>query len=285
MRYTELLPDEIFSRHIECFWQMELSELNNLKYTELLVPTCTFNIVFIDSPCYFRIKKNQKWKITKPGAYFLGQHNSCIQLRSSQPLQITGVRFKPFAFARIIDTPIFKLTDELTPLEELFDTSSLSPLITQITTAKNKDIQFHLLNELMFSLFEKSLSIDEILRAQLNYILDRKGVLQISELFTEFKVSKVTLRNHFVNKVGLTPKKVSQIWRMNHFFQIKEDNPLQNLTSLCLDAGFYDQAHFIKEFKLLFGLTPRKFCLQNDHLVKIAHQNISRRFTNQYDPR
>jgi methylphosphotriester-DNA--protein-cysteine methyltransferase len=115
--------------------------------------------------------------------------------------------------------------------------------------------------------------------------MDRHGNLKISEILEEFSTSKVTLRKHFINKVGLTPKKVSQIWRMNRVLQLKEDYPSLNLTALCLDAGFYDQAHFIKDFRLSFGLAPKKLFSQNSNLIKIANLNISKRFSNQYDPR
>ncbi|RKN01118.1 AraC family transcriptional regulator [Aquimarina sp. AD1] len=112
----------------------------------------------------------------------------------------------------------------------------------------------------------------------------RHGSIQISELFKEFNVSKVTLHKHFVNKVGLSPKKVSQIWRMNRILQLREEFPNMSLTSIGLEAGFYDQAHFIKDFNAIFNITPFKFFAQKSNLVEIANLNITKRFTNQYDP-
>ena len=128
------------------------------------------------------------------------------------------------------------------------------------------------------------LSIDQNLRAQLNYILDRKGVLQVQELFTEFGVSKVTLHKHFINKVGLSPKKVSRIWRINHFLLLQNETSIQNLTQLGLASGFYDQAHCIREFRSFFKDCPRQFFKHPSHLLAISQQVISKRFNHQYDP-
>lgn len=253
---------------------------------ELLLPTCTFNIIFTDQPCFIKAKMNSDWVFLPPGAAFLGQRNSSIHIKTKKPVNIGGIRFKPFAFAKIINSPIFVFNDEFIPLDALFEISnSINTLIQQINITKELKTKTSLLNELMYALFKNSLSIDETLRAQLNFIMDRKGLVKVSEIFEEFNVSKVTLHKHFINKVGLTPKKVSQIWRMNHLLQMKEEQPEMSLTALALEAGFYDQAHFIKYFNLLFGMSPRKFFLQNSHLIKVAHQNISRRFTNQYDPK
>jgi AraC-like DNA-binding protein len=286
MHYSEVLPDDIFSNHIESYWNVPASFNNDGTPIELLLPTCTFNIIFTDKPCQIKMQPKADWEYLNPGATFFGQRHSCILLKADNALEITGVRFKPFAFANILNTPIFRFNDDFTPIESLFNIdASADKLIRAIAEEKSTSTKSQLINELMYVLFKDTLKVDETLRAQLNYIMDRKGAIKVSHLFEKFKVSKVTLRKHFINKVGLTPKKVSQIWRMNYLLQMKEENPSENLTTLALNAGFYDQAHFIKDFKLLFGIAPRKFFSQNTRLTKLAHQNISRRFTNQYDPR
>ena len=285
MRYTEVFPDDVFSRHIESYWHLSPFSGDKEAPLKLLLPTCTFNIIFTDQPCFVKSKMNT-WIFLPAGAAFFGQRNSCIHIKTKHRLNLCGVRFKPFAFAQIINMPIFKLNDAFLSLDQLFVINRLtSSLIRQIIETRESVLKLQLLNDLMYVLFKNSLSVDETLRAQLNYIMDRRGAVKVSEIFEEFKVSKVTLRKNFINKVGLTPKKVSQIWRINYVLQMKEDCPEKSLTALCLEAGFYDQAHFIKDFKLLFGVPPRKFFTQNTPLVKVAYQNISRRFTNQYDPR
>ena len=286
IQYSEVLPDNVFTHHIESYWYVNSCFGTEEFPVELLLPTCTFNIIITDQPCFVKLRTESEWMHLNPGAVFFGQRNSCIQIKSITPLDVSGVRFKPFAFANIINTPVFQMNDDIIPLHEIFTLKPItSSLIESILISNDIASRAKLLDELMYDLLYQSLSIDEKLRAQLNYILDRKGVVKIREVFEEFNVSRVTLHKNFINKVGLTPKKVSQIWRMNHLLQMKEEFPEQNLTRLCLSAGFYDQAHFIKDFKLLFGVPPRKFFSQNSHLLKLAHLNISRRFTNQYDPR
>jgi AraC-like DNA-binding protein len=285
MQYHEILPDNSFSNHTECYWHLSAFE-NVDDPVKLLMPTCTFNIIFLDQPCFIKSIKDKQWISLAAGPYFVGQRNFCVQIKSKKPLMIYGLRFKPFAFAEWFDTAVFKLNDIFTPLKDLFPINkTTTQLIEQILLPNKFELKSQLLDELLATLFKKNLSIDEKLRAQLNYILDRRGLAKISDLFGEFKTSKVTLHKHFINKVGLSPKKVAQIWRMNYFLQLKEEAPNENFTSMCLDAGFYDQSHFIKEFKLLFGSPPRKFFLQNVPLIKLEHYNIARRFGNQYDPR
>lgn len=286
MTYTETLPDNIFTHHIESYWDMPILNKNGISKLELLLPTCTFNIIFTDQTCMIKTHPLSDWVVLEAGASFFGQRTSCIYIKSDVAIKISGVRFKPFAFANIINMPIFQLNDGVTHLNELFEiTPSADSLIHDIIITQELSFKTQLLNELMHLLFKDSFSIDEKLRAQLNYIMDRKGSVKVSEIFNVFNVSKVTLNKHFKNKVGLSPKRVAQIWRMNYLLQMKEENPSESLTSLSLNAGYYDQAHFIKDFKMLFGSPPRSFFLHNTQLLKVEHQNISKRFTNQYDPR
>lgn len=286
MKFEETLPDDIFSHHIESYWNVQSETGNKVNEVELLFPTCTFNIFFVEDECLVQSKRSADWVTLKPGAVFVGQRNNSLIVKSFRPINLFGVRFKPFAFARIIKSPIYILNDEIIDLALLFELRrSTSELIDDILSVAESDSKYGLINELMYVLFGDSLLVDDTLRAQLNFIMERRGNAKISELFTAFGVSKVTLRKHFINKVGLTPKKVSQIWRMNYLLKLKNDNPDENLTSLSLRAGFYDQAHFIKDFKLLLGSPPKSYFDLNHTSVKLAQFNINRRFSNQYDPR
>jgi len=286
MQYLEVLPDDIFSNHIESYWQVAFPLASIDQEVELLLPTCTFNVIFTDKPCLVRSRADSTWETFLPGGAFFGQRSKCITLRSSTAIKLYGIRFKPFAFSTINSVPKYQLNDEITKLEDIFELGKTSKsLIQDLQGEKLTSKKMELLNDLMYLFLKDSLSVDEKLRAQLNYIMDRKGSLKISDLFTEFSTSKVTLRKHFIEKVGLTPKKVSQIWRMNYLLQLQAESPTSSLTSLCLKAGFYDQAHFIKNFKQLFDVAPKKFFTQKNELLQLANHNISRRFGNLYDPK
>ena len=64
------------------------------------------------------------------------------------------------------------------------------------------------------------------------------------------------MRNLFDNLVGISPKYYAKITRFNKAAQAMDRNPEAPLTHTALDHGYYDQAHFIKEFKEFSGITP-----------------------------
>ena len=65
----------------------------------------------------------------------------------------------------------------------------------------------------------------------------------------------------FKEKCGLPPKMIQRIFRFNSVLTHAQTSSL-NWTSLCHEAGYTDQSHFIKDFKQFTGLTPKMFLAQ-----------------------
>lgn len=284
MKYQELLPDDMFSKHVECFWQV--SSDKSLSCNELFLPTCTLNIVFVDTPCIVQSSADSKRIHLKSGVYVLGQTQSYITFNCDRAFKLRGIRLKPFALANIVSFSIKDLSESFTDIRLIFPVSSdLQSLSQQVLSKADLNEAASLLNEYSFQLFKKSMTIDELIRAQTNYILERHGDLKLYDLTAEFKTSKVTLNKHFVKKIGLTPKKICQIWRMNKALQLIEENENLPLGHIGAMSGFYDQAHFIKDFKSIFNLPPQSFFKEKTNLINLHRNNIINRFNHQYDPK
>lgn len=286
VKYQEFEPSAYLSKHVECYWELDVvpDELDS-KF-EVLSPDCTFEIIFSAFPICLRQINGDKLLKVPSGAAFVGQKTTSVKLVANQPVKIFGVRFKPFAFANLIDIPLYKMNDKVCPLQEVFSMSKWDSIQVQEILLKESGAEQVAAVEVFLSkLLKESFDVDQQLRAQMNYILDRKGIVKIMDMFSSFGVSKATLRNHFVQKMGLTPKKVSRIWRINYFLHLQKSMPDRNLTELGLTAGYYDQAHFIKEFRYFFGDCHRQFFKNNSQLLGISQAIISRRFANQYDPK
>lgn len=285
MHYKEYLPKSTFSQHIECFWELELRPDDFKGRFEMLSPDCTYDIIFSTENLSFKPIHTTQWQKIPTGAAFIGQRTCSINYKINRPTKIFGIRFKPFAFWNLISISLCKLNDSVFSLEKIFEINKGGDqLIKQILGENEVHHKIEYAERLFLNLSKNNLSVDSTLRDQINYILDRKGILKINDMYSEFGISKVSLRNHFVNKIGLTPKKISSIWRLNYFLYLQENASSQNLTQLGLDAGFYDQAHFIKEFKSFFHYSPLPFFKKDHQLLKISQKTITNRFFNVYDP-
>ncbi len=285
MYYQEYLPISSLSRHIECFWELAFAPEDLQGEFELLSPDCTYDFIFSTEKLSFRPLHAKAWQPIPTGAAFMGQRTNSIQYGVSKSVKVFGIRFKPFAFWNLISIPLYKLNDKAIAISDIFQIDALcEKLISKILKEQEVEKKISLAEDLMLTIARENLSVDPVLRDQVNYILDRKGIIRVNDMYQEFSISKVGLRNNFINKIGLTPKKVSRIWRLNYFLYLQQNMPNQNLTQLGLEAGFYDQAHFIKEFKAFFYCSPKQFFNNDHHLLKISQEAISKRLFNIYDP-
>ena len=93
--------------------------------------------------------------------------------------------------------------------------------------------------------------------AALALIHRSKGDIRIRDLMDQLHISQSPLEKRFRQAVGTSPKKFASIVRLKNVVQ--HYNVGASLTELGYEAGFYDQANFIREFKTFTGETPEKF--------------------------
>ena len=91
------------------------------------------------------------------------------------------------------------------------------------------------------------------------------GEIGIKGLASDLGVSQSSLERGFKSRVGLSPKEYAGLIRFRNIFKFY--NSSSSLTELALDAGYYDQAHFIKDFKEFTGTTPETFAKQSKQLT------------------
>lgn len=95
--------------------------------------------------------------------------------------------------------------------------------------------------------------------------------LLIKKMCKEEGFSKSTLERHFMEIVGIGPKQYHRIVRFNNVLRhISQQNKFRHWTEVVYRFGYYDQAHFIKEFNTFYGKTPSAFSTNDELLSNVA---------------
>jgi transcriptional regulator GlxA family with amidase domain len=88
--------------------------------------------------------------------------------------------------------------------------------------------------------------------------LIRRGIPSMDTLSNSLNMSQRQIERLYQLQVGLSPKYYSRLLRIDTARKALK-HPAQSLTDLGLSLGFYDQSHFIREFKTVIGMTPRAY--------------------------
>lgn len=82
----------------------------------------------------------------------------------------------------------------------------------------------------------------------------------LDNLQDTFNINKFTIIRSFKNAFSTTPGAYHLQCRIAHAKELLKKNT--DVFDICSDLGFYDQAHFIKAFKAMHGITPAKYTEQ-----------------------
>lgn len=176
-----------------------------------------------------------------------------------------GIRLTPTQSLYIRPAPFRDLVDRQLPLGDVMQgVGNLCDAIAEqeCFSARVALFEQHLLPKLLSS-DQSSLLLDYCLRK----IYTSKGNVTVEQLAEEIGVSTRYLRKKFVDTLGLSPKQYSRITR----FQ----NTLSSLLTqkrgsgiIAIEHGYYDQAHFIKDFKYFTMFTPMQISLLIEQVMK-----------------
>jgi AraC-like DNA-binding protein len=106
-----------------------------------------------------------------------------------------------------------------------------------------------------------------VIRDALRFIDSHHGMIDLPAFYSRYSQSNRRLQMIFEQSIGMSPKKYSRLKRFH--YTLTQLTATTGLTSLALDTGYYDQAHFIHEFKTFAGTHPGGFLQESNQLNAI----------------
>jgi AraC-like DNA-binding protein len=163
-----------------------------------------------------------------------------------------GIRFAPGGFMHFFDMPPDQLTDRVVLFESL---SSSSMPAEQMAENDNIQARLRILeDDLNWRLTSERQ--DPILTSLLEIISLSRGNVPMRQLADAANWSPRHLRRAFRESVGVSPKTFCRITRFKNALRALRHSLQPDLLTVALDAGYYDQAHFIHDFNHLYGSSP-----------------------------
>jgi methylphosphotriester-DNA--protein-cysteine methyltransferase len=97
-------------------------------------------------------------------------------------------------------------------------------------------------------------------------IISKNGKITIAELCMHSNIHERTLERLFKKFIGVSPKFYSRIIRFSYIFSVVNNKTL-SWSEIGLESGYYDQPHFIKNFKSFTGEEPARYFFEEETLA------------------
>lgn len=239
--YLESKPSKEIEDFIYCYWQLKTQKPLKSDYNYRVVSDGCIDIFFDH--------KN-------PAENFvMGFCRKFVQFPIGKEFDYIGIRFLPSAFTHLFGVNAKTLSDQSQELNQILPNFS-EWINSKIKPADSFEKIIEILNEKIIG-FSKNQSInyDHRFLESLNLIFKRNGFLD-TEKDLNTGLSPRQLRRIFNFYIGTTTKSFSNVVRFQHILNAKPSKKSLKENKLYFDVGFFDQAHFIKNFKRFYGVTP-----------------------------
>jgi AraC-like DNA-binding protein len=249
-------PNNELTEFVKCYWTLE-ADKEDTPIKNTIVPDGTMKLIFHYGDTYKHHPNNGE-SIILPKCFLIGQLTKPYVV---EPLGITGtfiVRFHPNGFLPFATIPIKEMENTAVPLSELFGEEGVEIGNSMLNANSTLD-RINLIEHFLLKRLIDKKTIDNVVKSTVETIFGANGQFSVNEYSLQSNINRRQLARKFSTTIGLSPKQLAKTIRIQATLKKLLSNEVAKLTDLAYENEYFDQAHFIKEFKEFTGLTPKEF--------------------------
>lgn len=239
--YAEFLPDTSLQHFIYCYWQLKTLEELSEQFNYRVVADGCIDVFF---------------ELNNPSNNFvMGFCKKFTEFPLENNFNYIGIRFLPTMFSQLFKVNAMELSNRFEHLETVvphlseFIAKQLNPNLQTVEIQQLLDTYF--IRAIQQTTFES----DNRLYEAIEIILKNYGMVNL-EKDLNTGISPRQLRRLFEFYIGDTAKTFSKVVRFQNILRAKPSTQSLRQNKIFFDVGYYDQSHFIKEFKNFYGVIP-----------------------------
>lgn len=244
-------PSGLLKDYIKEFIVIETQKAIKLE----TLPSTSVSLNYILSGL-IKMKQKNSLMINLPKAFAFGIARNSLNFEFSNNTILFAIKLNPGMASSLIDTPISEFFESFIPLDGFFNAEQMLFLERQSEKESNYKYMVRAIEKFLIQDIQL-LKTNKLIREALQKIIEAGGDISIKNLINELPISRDSFEKKFRVQVGTSPKQFSNIVRFRGLFENSQKK--HNLTKIALNAGYYDQSHFIKEFKSITGKRPSDF--------------------------
>lgn len=248
---TRLPAGPELSRFVEWYWHVRWDLRGCPPFLAEVLPFPSVNLTFERTH-------------TRTGGFVNGVCTTKFTRELSEEGETFAVKFRPGGFGAFTGLDVGSFRDTALDITEALPRAS--GLTGRVLSAATAEQRRDLLED-FFADAARTAPIDESYRLVLRIIAameSDRDLTRVDQVTERFGVPIRTLQRLFRRYVGASPKWVLRRYRLQDGAQLLADGRTADLAALALDLGYFDQAHFSREFAAEVGMAPLEYARSPD---------------------
>jgi AraC-like DNA-binding protein len=245
-----IIPSPVLRPYVMSYWVMRRDKSLAGYHEEFMHTLGGFGIVINLGDC---VRLNQQ--LVTDTIFLDGANSQSHRMGFEGRVDLLGIRFRVGAAYPFVGIPLVEVVNQ-TSLLDLLGAEQILPLYERVAQAATLQEQIAYLEAWLLQRLAQGKTADKLVWYSLGQIQQQHGLLSMEALAQHLNISQRQLERLYQLQVGVTPKLYARLLRVENARQALKQNIDYSLTDLGLQLGFYDQSHFIREFKAIVGMTP-----------------------------
>jgi AraC-like DNA-binding protein len=256
MRFQFIKPGPFLSQYIKHYWVLEAEDSEG-EVCERVIPTGNIELMFHYRKTF--VIKTPEQPVFQPRSLVSGISSYYSDVATCGESGVIAVTFYPHGASHFFDFPLMEIENASIDLGDIFNLK-IKEIEEQICTTNSLHERIRIIEKFLISCYKPINNNNELLIKQgVGIINQSKGQINALDLSRKLLLTKKSLERKFSEFLGKTPKQFIRIVRFQGIIQSLSAPGNKYLTQLAYENGYFDQAHFVKDFKKLSGYTPKEF--------------------------
>jgi AraC-like DNA-binding protein len=261
------VKNPLLKKYIKIFWSFQVDQL---QIDHKLIPQRNINLRFnlSETPHFLSINGNQH---LLEKVYFSGlqDHFTNAHLKLTGSVDTLGICFYPEGFYPFMKIPVSEFKNQLLGAGEVGYKQSGS-IRERLINVEDICSRIEILENELLNLLIQNNDFPENFSLIFNELRNSETSGCISDFCKKHNICLRKLERMFNKYVGVPASTYSTLNRFHSSLNILIYNNFSKLSDLAYDNGYFDQMHFIKDFKRFTGNTPKSFVNKSDSILQIG---------------
>jgi AraC-like DNA-binding protein len=185
---------------------------------------------------------------------------------------MVGIRFRPGGAFPFFPFPISELSEAVIDLDLIWG-GLVSEIRDRLLELNSPEERLLAMESFLLRQAKRSLEPNRAIGYAISRLQHSPQFLAIRDLANTIGITQKHLISQFERIVGLRPKSFARVCKFQQVVNLIEQEKEINWVRIANDCGYYDQAHFIKEFQAFSGLNPSSYVHQRGDYVNFIPIN------------